>query len=63
MKFTNITASRYKLAADINWPPLPYFEISIFFKADDILKWSITIKFMNGINFTCQDGININMTF
>ena len=32
------TASRHKLAADINWLPSPYFEIVTYLKYDNILK-------------------------
>ena len=29
---------------DINWPPSPHFEISTFFKVENILNWFIIIQ-------------------
>ena len=55
------TASRHKLAADINWLPRPYFEISIFYIADSILNWFIIITFVDGTNFKTVLGTNINI--
>ena len=55
------TASRHKLAAEINWLPSPYFEISIFFKVENILNWSIIQCVIKFTNF--QEGTNKNITF